>query len=294
MAQSTWKTYKTAAESFNMFRSHYNLQEIWPVPLNDLIYYIAYLSLKGFSVSTVTTYISGISYLHKIRCLQDNTKSFLVTKTLEGLKRKKPKTSDPRVPISLDLLKRLIASLQYICPSVYESYLFSSAFSLCFFALLRVGEIASNSKCDAGIHVVRFKDVSFADYNGESELHLNLQSSKTDQFSSNTTLIIRAQKDDSFCPIRLLRKFLHIRSLSDASSNLFVHFDGSNLTRYQFSTVLKKALDFCEVKGHFRSHSFRIGGATEAKRLGVDDETIKIWGRWSSDAYTSYIRLFAL
>jgi len=50
-------------------------------------------------------------------------------------------------------------------------------------------------------------------------------------------------------------------------------------------------LSFCEIRDHFRSHSFRIGGATEAKRLGVDDETIKKWGRWTSDAYLKYLRL---
>jgi hypothetical protein len=49
--------------------------------------------------------------------------------------------------------------------------------------------------------------------------------------------------------------------------------------------------DFCEEKGLYKPHSFRIGGATEAKRLGFDDDTIMQWGRWSSNAYKKYIRL---
>jgi hypothetical protein len=48
-------------------------------------------------------------------------------------------------------------------------------------------------------------------------------------------------------------------------------------------------LQFCEVSGHFRPHSFRIGGATEAKRRGVDDDVIKQWGHWSSSAHFRYI-----
>jgi hypothetical protein len=54
--------------------------------------------------------------------------------------------------------------------------------------------------------------------------------------------------------------------------------------------LLQRALSFCEVKGHFRPHSFRIGAATEAKRFGIHDDVIKKWGRWTSDAYTKYIR----
>jgi hypothetical protein len=58
-----------------------------------------------------------------------------------------------------------------------------------------------------------------------------------------------------------------------------------------FHDILQKSLVFCEVPGHFKPHSFRIGGATEAKRLGVTDDIIKQWGRWNSNVYLKYIRL---
>jgi hypothetical protein len=66
MADSTWKTYKTAVESFQSFRKLYNLQDTWPAPLYDLLFYIAYMSHTGLSASTITTYISGISTMHKL------------------------------------------------------------------------------------------------------------------------------------------------------------------------------------------------------------------------------------
>jgi hypothetical protein len=76
--EKTWKAYKTAVESFKTFRSLYQLRDVWPVPLNDVMYYIAYLSLNtGLSFSTILTYISGLSYTHKLHSLEDNTKSFL-------------------------------------------------------------------------------------------------------------------------------------------------------------------------------------------------------------------------
>ncbi|KAJ4918189.1 hypothetical protein JOQ06_014324 [Pogonophryne albipinna] len=38
------------------------------------------------------------------------------------------------------------------------------------------------------------------------------------------------------------------------------------------------------------SHSFRIGAASTAARLGISDQTIQVLGRWSSQAYHTYIR----
>ena len=133
MADSTWKTYKTAVESFQSFRKLYNLQDTWPAPLYDLLFYIAYMSHTGLSASTITTYISGISTMHTLNGHTDNTKSFLV------------KTINSIAPLCL-----------YI---VYESTMFASAFSLCFFGLLRVGEITSQSKGRAGKHVIHISDI---------------------------------------------------------------------------------------------------------------------------------------
>ena len=290
MADSTWKTYKTAVESFQSFRKLYNLQDTWPAPLYDLLFYIAYMSHTGLSASTITTYISGISTMHKLNGHTDNTKSFLVTKILEGSKRKNSPKADLRLPVSMNLLKRLIQSLPFVCTSVYESTMFASAFSLCFFGLLRVGEITSQSKGRAGKHVIHISDIKLVHKQDSVDLHLMIRSSKTDQHSHSTTLIICSQTDNSICPVHLLKGYLEVRQHA-LDSNLYLHFDGSDLTRYQFSIVLQRALSFCEVKGHFRPHSFRIGAATEDKRFGIHDDVIKKWGRWTSDAYTKYIRL---
>lgn len=40
----------------------------------------------------------------------------------------------------------------------------------------------------------------------------------------------------------------------------------------------------------FSSHSFRIGAATEAARVGLSQESIKRIGRWDSDRFRLYIR----
>ena len=112
---------------------------------------------------------------------------------------------------------------------------------------------------------------------------------KADHRQNSITLVLSPQNTD-VCPDKLLREYLKVRFPARLCP-LFLHFDGSVLTRYQFNSVLQKALKFCDVTDHIRSHSFRIGGANELARIGVSDSDIKSWGCWSYGAYLSYIRL---
>ncbi|KAM4689073.1 uncharacterized protein O3C94_007213 [Discoglossus pictus] len=43
-------------------------------------------------------------------------------------------------------------------------------------------------------------------------------------------------------------------------------------------------------KSEFGTHSFRIGAATEAARLGLHDAAVKRIGRWESERFQSYVR----
>lgn len=50
-----------------------------------------------------------------------------------------------------------------------------------------------------------------------------------------------------------------------------------------------RALGLCEYD--YAGHSFRIGAATEAARLGLGEEVIQRIGRWESQRFRSYVRL---
>lgn len=292
MANNTWKIYNTAIESFNAFRRLYNLDQAWPASIEHLAHFIAYLSHKGLSVSTVVTYISGISHFQKLHNFNDSTKSFIITKLIEGFRRKHPQCPDIRVPITTEMLRRIIKATHSVCSSSYESCMFSASFSLAFYALLRVSEIAVDKCQDESGHALNFSDANIQLSKNTYELNLKVCSSKTDQRSKSVTIILRGQTDLEICPIMLIQAYLKVRCTSVGCSNkLFVHFNGKPMTKYQFRSVLKKCLIFCDIPLYITSHSFRIGGATELAKKGVPDEVIKQAGRWVSIAYQKYIRL---
>ena len=58
----------------------------------------------------------------------------------------------------------------------------------------------------------------------------------------------------------------------------------------KLSSVISNLLKVGNIEGDYTGHSFRIGAATTAARIGIPDNMIKTLGRWSSEAYRLYIR----
>lgn len=289
MANSTWKTYNSALQCFQTFRSSYNMSSIWPVPSDHLVQFISYMSLQGYSASTISTYMSGISHEHNLRGQQDSTQCFIVKKIMEGAQRGN-KRVDARLPITLPLLRKLVTSLSSVCSSKYEAELFSAAFTLAFFGFLRVGEFSASSSNGNDTRPLGISDVTIVN-SPSRHLKVCIRESKTDQRGHSALLHINSYPNSDICPVSLLNKYLLIRP-NTVNQQLFIHRNGSSITRYQVAVVLKKSLTFSRIPvSHYKTHSFRIGAATEAATRGISEQKIQAWGRWKSRVYSKYIRI---
>lgn len=261
------------------------MKDIWPVPLQEIMFYISYLFKSGRSYSTVSCYLAGLSYHNKMNNFEDNTQRFIVRKMIEGIKRSRS-CKDTRLPITREILNSIISILPCICSSQFECRLFKSVFSLAFHGMFRVGELTVDSK---GVvdHTITVDNTSVN--NGILEIYL--ATSKTDQFGSGTILQICPQENKNVCPVMAFLDYMKVRPLF--AGPLFCHFDGRPLSKYQFSALLKKSLAILGLAGaNFKSHSFRIGMATTMAMEGMSDENIKIFGRWKSNSsYLRYIRI---
>jgi hypothetical protein len=56
VAPSKSKVYKHALEMLNRFRREFSLRDSWPIPLSEIVNFIAYMFKKGFAHSTVNCY----------------------------------------------------------------------------------------------------------------------------------------------------------------------------------------------------------------------------------------------
>jgi len=72
---------------------------------------------------------------------EDNTNIFIVRKLIDEVKRSRSPQIDNRLPISKDLLGRIMFVLPSMCSSNYESALLKAAFSLAYHGLFRISEL---------------------------------------------------------------------------------------------------------------------------------------------------------
>lgn len=282
IATNTNQTYNVGLQAFSQFRNEHGLQQVWPPPNSHINKFIAHLSLRGYKHSTASAYIAGISFHCKLHCGIDPTKQFMVQKLLQGMKRTN-KHHDTRLPITIEILNAIMHKLHLVCSNGFEEKLFKSAFSLAFYALLRVGEMAI-SKGNTIDKLIQIGDVKLQN----KCIHLHIRHSKTDQLGLGTTLAIPACRSPS-CPYSAMQDYLHVRP--NTPGPLFCHFSGQPLTRYQFSAMLTKTLHTLGIYStEYKSHSFRIGAATTLAHQGYNNDIIQAAGRWHSNVYASYIR----
>ncbi|XP_033625685.1 uncharacterized protein LOC117288920 [Asterias rubens] len=178
----------------------------------------------------------------------------------------------------------------HICASQFESTMFKAVFLGAFFGFLRVGEFAvvSNSRVQESVLV--FGDVQFSKPGSHDQfVGLTFRQSKNNQHGFPQRIRLVTTSSKSLCPVQGFLDFIAIRP--EYPGPFFCHFDSSPLTRYQFNSVLRKAVFFAGLGGQqIRGHSFRIGAASSAAALGVSHDNIRAMGRWRSNAFLSYIR----
>ena len=134
-----------ALQAFNNVRSRYNLSNNWPSPVPHLSLFISYCLEAGYSPLTITTYLLGISFHHKLYNLEDPTAAFIVKKLLEGRRRMRPR-HDKRAPITESEYSQYY---QIFVFSQYERILFRTAYATAFFGVLRISEVVFSSQFQA-------------------------------------------------------------------------------------------------------------------------------------------------
>ncbi|RXN38248.1 proline and serine-rich 1-like protein [Labeo rohita] len=161
-------------------------------------------------------------------------------------------------------------------------------FLLAFFGFLRCSELApSTSAFNPAIHP-SLSDISA---HTPDSLIYTLKKSKTDQFGRSCPIYI-FRLNSFISPFEPISEYVLSRYANSSSPQepLFLTENGKMATRLWFNKHFLKVLSTSGISPeHYSLHSFRIGAATSAASAGISDETIRVMGRWSSEAYRLYI-----
>ena len=205
---------------------------------------------------------------------------------LKGFQRSSPTAPDKRLPITLTILHNLIAELRKGSFSPYLDSLLEAVLLLAFYGFLRVGEFTTKSVSFNPDRDVCFSDLSFF----SDGFKLSLKHSKSDRGLKGCVISV-AKITGDFCPFSAMLRYLSVRSRTSSSSPLFILPNGLPLYQRAFTTHLNTLIKKCGLPpDRYSSHSLRIGAATTAAQKGIPPLMLKSMGRWSSSAFSTYVR----
>lgn len=287
LAPATRATYSRAIKLYKQLTPR-SVAQPFPVTQGNYLNFICQLYALKYAPSTITTFCAALSYVNKISNAEDPAKSFLIGKLLTGAKKTKP-SNDLRQPITLNLLHMLVGAIPAVIASLRTVNMYRAVLLIMFHALLRVGEVTVRAKSASMINVIKFKDCNFQCKKGKPTLMVITIRNCKHHNNTNFQITIPAA-DHLCCPVQAVWKY-GISTLH-RESTLFHNEDGSPLTRHQFDKTLRALFQATGLNtAQYKTHSFRIGAATEAlTSMQMSDAEVQHLGRWHSDAFKRYIR----
>ena len=246
-----------------------------PFPASSLTleYFCAQVS-QHISYKTLKVYLSGIRLAHIEQGLPDPTDSTSLHLVCRGIRRQQGDHQRIRLPITINLLRLLKQQLR-ICIryNPVEQRMLWALFTLAFYGFFRASKLLSN---------LRWLDLTLS----SNQMSIILHQSKTDPFRHDQTVHVFANHS-STCPVRAMTCYRNLVRHTDAADQVFKVRRIQPLAPNTLNEVLHYLL---QQGGINQAHSFRIGAATTAAAAGIPAWLIKTLGRWSSNAYMTYIQ----
>jgi hypothetical protein len=285
-APSTIATYRRAANVYTEFCTLYHVSSpYFPVSIHNTMSFISYMFIIKYAPATISTYVGAIAAINRLCGGSDLFSCYWIKKMLAGIKRHS-NSFDQRLPITSDILYRLLDSLPHITSLVYTQALLRAMYLLAFHAFLRIGEFTSRDDASGGSGL-RLQDITLMPPNNPTCCAISIQRSKN---STNPQTIHIHQQQANICPVRALQNYLMFRG--SRQGLLFLLPCHKPVTREKFCSHLHRSITWAGLDPkRYKSHSFRIGAATSAAMNGVNEATIQTLGRWKSDAFKKYIRM---
>ena len=109
-----------------------------PLGISDIVLFVAYLSAKKLAPSTISTYISALSYVRKNGYFSDPTKAFVVQK-ITTVQSKFCSKLDIRLPITRSILHKLVQALNHTITPAYQILLIQTMFLVAFYGFFLSG-----------------------------------------------------------------------------------------------------------------------------------------------------------
>ena len=303
LAKSTWSSYTTAAKMLLKCGEETGVRMSFPLAEQQVLVFIAWLIDRGLSASTMETYMAGIRQTHLANgvCLPI-LRTPLVKQILEGKKHldaieRRLQLKPIRLPVVPAVMALLKNEIKISTLHRELKLLIWSVATLAFSGAFRIHELLSRTEGTFDpLYTLLARDLTLRSLHVQKDkikiLQVRLKSEKTDRVGADTIVDVY-RSDGPLCPVRAYKKWVNLRKDWGSTMPAFMDNHGKPLTGKKLNFYLKqflgKHLDY--KRGSITSHSFRAGLTSLVAKLGFTELEIQALGRWSSEAYSAYIKL---
>ena len=117
----------------------------FPVHIDLLSGFIVHLHESRYAPASITSFVSAISFVHKLLGVEDTCEMFCIKKLLQA-SRRLAGSQDGRLPITKTILSSILQATESVFSCLFTRCRFIAMCTLAFHALLRPGEMTDSHK----------------------------------------------------------------------------------------------------------------------------------------------------
>lgn len=224
--------------------------------------YAADMAAGGFRASTIGRRMAGISVAHQLAGFESPTRSPLVRRALEGIRRELGTAPEQHEPAGIGEIRRMVARMGNDTLTDLRNR-----------ALLLVGFALAARRSE-------LVALTVGDLERRPEgMAVRVRRSKTDQRGEGATRALPFGTDAETCPVRALEAWLAAAGIADGpvfrSVDRWGHLGTGPLSGQTVAAVVKAAAELAGLEpGRYSGHSLRAGFCTTAAARGASDRAI--------------------
>ena len=267
--------------------------------------FCAYLVDNGFKSATVKSYVSAIKSVLKSDGYMWDDRILLLDSIIRACRLINDRVYQRR-PIQKGLLELILFEIERLfTDQYYLEIMFKAMFSLSYYGLLWVGELAAENIAYKSNHAVRAANVHVGQ--NKPKIMVVLYSSKTHGLESLPQKIKIAGVGSNgsgssryeeylckthFCPFAIVQEYMRLLGdYDDANEQFFVFKHGVLVRPAHVRQILKLCLDNIGLHSSlYDMHSTRAGRAIDLVKAGFLVSEVKVFGRWRSNAVYHYLK----
>lgn len=257
-----WQLYCEGLKKFLAFRECMALPAVWPVPVSQVKGFLVVMESQDLPPTKIIKYVEGLSFISKMVDHPDPLQDPAICHVISRLKRRTALSKDKYSPVTIEVLRSLLGTLESVCSSPYECILFRALFTVAFWGALHTEEIVANQRNVVQPKLLYLSDLQLTGWSANLCLH-------TSQIGQERSLVqLGLSREMWICPVEALRVYVAARPQGEGP--LFVHLDSRPVTKREFLTVFRRALGLAgRPPNHYGVHSFWLGALVTAWSLWV-------------------------